>query len=203
FRWPGAARRETSTSRTADAPRPHPPPSAEDTMTFVRRDGELCAEGVPLTEIARRFGTPCYVYSRTAIERNWNAWRDALAGRPHLLCYAVKANSNLAILELLATLGAGFDIVSGGELQRVLRAGGDAGRVVFSGVGKSRAEIEAALSAGIRCFNVESAAELDRIAVVAETAGRRAPVALRVNPEVEPGTHPHVSTGVRGSKFGL
>jgi diaminopimelate decarboxylase len=170
---------------------------------FVCRDGVLHAEGVDLRELAARFGTPCYVYSRAAFERHWRAYDDAFAGVDHLVCYAVKANSNLAVLNVLARLGSGFDIVSGGELERVLAAGGDAGRVVFSGVGKSAQEIRRALDAGIGCFNVESAAELERIGRVAAQAGRRAPVSLRVNPDVDAGTHPYISTGLKENKFGI
>ena len=168
-----------------------------------RRAGALYMEDVPLASIAERHGTPCYVYSRAAIERGYRAFAAALAGRPALVCYAMKANSNLAILNLFARLGAGFDIVSGGELARVLAAGGDPAKVVFSGVGKTAAEMRQALDAGIRCFNVESAAELDRLAAVARELGRRAPVSIRVNPDVDPQTHPYISTGLRENKFGV
>ncbi|HUI98663.1 MAG TPA: diaminopimelate decarboxylase [Usitatibacter sp.] len=168
-----------------------------------RVEGELRLEGASLEEIARRFGTPCYVYSRAAIESAFRDFDEGLAGLDHLVCYAVKANSNLAILDLLARLGAGFDIVSGGELARVLAAGGRAERVIFSGVGKSEAEMRAALEAGIKCFNVESEAELERLDAVAAAAGRRASVALRVNPDVDARTHPYVSTGMAGNKFGI
>src|SRR5690349_1363633 len=150
-----------------------------------RKAGELTLEGLALAEVARRFGTPCYVYSRAAIESAFRTFDEALAGLPHLVCYAVKANSNLAILDALARLGAGFDIVSGGELARVLAAGGRADRVIFSGVGKTREEMRQALAAGIRCFNVESEPELDRLDAVAAEAGRRAPVSLRINPDVD------------------
>lgn len=170
---------------------------------FACRDGVMHAEGVDLRELAARFGTPCYVYSRSAFERHWRAYDDAFAGVDHLVCYAVKANSNLAVLNVLARLGSGFDIVSGGELERALAAGGDAGRVVFSGVGKSAPEIRRALDAGIGCFNVESAAELERIERVAAQVGRRAPVSLRVNPDVDAGTHPYISTGLKENKFGI
>lgn len=170
---------------------------------FQYQGGRLYAEGVALEDIARDYGTPCYVYSRATLETHWQAFARALAGRPHLICYAVKANSNLAVLNLLARLGSGFDIVSGGELQRVLRAGGDPARVVFSGVGKSAAEIEQALAAGIRCFNVESEAELLRLDRMAGTAGKRAPVSLRVNPDVDAQTHPYISTGLKQNKFGV
>lgn len=172
-------------------------------MGFAYRDGALCAEAVPLADIARRFGTPCYVYSRAAIERNYGAFAQALAGREAMVAYSVKANSNLAVLALLARLGAGFDIVSGGELERVLAAGGDARKVVFSGVGKSEAEIEQALRAGIGCLNLESEAELDRVDAVAQRLGCRAPVAFRVNPDVDAKTHPYISTGLKQSKFGV
>lgn len=171
--------------------------------SFACRDGVMHAEGVDLRELAVHFGTPCYVYSRAAFERHWRAYDDAFAGLDHLVCYAVKANSNLAVLNVLARLGSGFDIVSGGELERVLAAGGDAGRVVFSGVGKSAQEIRRALDVGIGCFNVESAAELERIEGVAAQAGRRAPVSLRVNPDVDAGTHPYISTGLKENKFGI
>jgi diaminopimelate decarboxylase len=160
-------------------------------------------EGMRLTEVARRHGTPCYVYSRAAIEAAWRSFDDALAGTDHLVCYAVKANSNLAVLGILAKLGSGFDIVSGGELARVLAAGGRPGRVIFSGVGKGEEEIRAALAAGIRCFNVESEPELERLDAIAGAMGRRAPVSLRVNPDVDARTHPYISTGLRGSKFGI
>jgi diaminopimelate decarboxylase len=167
------------------------------------RAGRSCVEGVALDDIAARHGTPCYIYSRAALTAAFAAYRDALAGRDALICYAVKANSNLAILNVFARLGAGFDIVSGGELARVLAAGGDPRKVVFSGVGKSRAEMRAALDAGILCFNVESAAELDTLDEVAASAGKRAPVSLRVNPNVDPKTHPYISTGLRSAKFGV
>lgn len=166
-------------------------------------DGRLCAGPVPLADIAARFGTPCYVYSRTAIDASWRAYDAAFAGYPHLVCYAVKANGNLAVLDTLARLGSGFDIVSAGELALVRAAGGDPGRAVFSGVGKRTDEMRAALEAGIRCFNVESASELERLAGVAAEAGRRAPVALRVNPDVDAGTHPYIATGLRENKFGV
>jgi diaminopimelate decarboxylase len=170
---------------------------------FQLRDGQLCAESVPLDEIARRFGTPCYVYSRAALESAFRAFAAPLAGREHLVCYALKANSNLGVLDVLARLGAGFDIVSGGELARVLAAGGDPRKVVFSGVGKNDAEIRAALAAGILCFNVESAGELARLERIAGQFGARAPIALRVNPDVDPKTHPYISTGLKENKFGI
>ena len=172
-------------------------------MSFDYRNGALCAEDVPLADIARRFGTPCYVYSRAAIESAYREFTGALAGRDARVCYSVKANSNLAVLALLARLGAGFDIVSGGELARVLAAGGDAGKTLFSGVGKSAAEIELALANGIGCINVESQAELERVACIAKRVARRAPVALRVNPDIDARTHPYISTGLRESKFGI
>ena len=172
-------------------------------MAYAYRNGVLCAEEVPLDEIARRFGTPCYVYSRAAIEGAYGEYARALAGRDALVCYSVKANSNLAILSLLARLGAGFDIVSGGELARVLAAGGDPRKTLFSGVGKSAAEIELALRHGIACINVESQAELARVDAIARRLGRRAPVALRVNPDIDARTHPYISTGLRENKFGV
>ncbi|MCC6302839.1 MAG: diaminopimelate decarboxylase [Gammaproteobacteria bacterium] len=170
---------------------------------FTYRDGVLNAEGVDLRAVAAEFGTPCYVYSRAAIERQWRAFDQAFQAREHLVCFAVKACSNIAVLNLLARLGSGFDIVSLGELERVLAAGGDPGRIVFSGVGKTREEIRRALAAGIACFNVESAAELDRIDAVAGESGRRAPVSLRVNPDVDARTHPYISTGLKENKFGI
>jgi diaminopimelate decarboxylase len=170
---------------------------------FAYAGGELYAEQVPLAKIAERFGTPCYVYSRAAIEAAYREFDGAFTGMPHLVCYAVKANGNLAVLDILARLGSGFDIVSGGELARVRAAGGDARRTVFSGVGKSADEMRAALAAGVLCFNVESAAELDRLAAVAADAGERAPVSFRVNPDVDAGTHPYISTGLKENKFGV
>lgn len=180
------------------------PSIANPAMTmFSLRDGELHAEDVPLSSIADRFGTPCYVYSRSAIVQAWDEFAHASAHRRVLVCYALKANSNLAVIDLLARRGAGFDIVSGGELQRVIAAGGEASRTVFSGVGKSASEIRLALELGVRCFNVESQAELGRIQAVAESMGRKAPVSLRVNPDVDAGTHPYISTGLRENKFGI
>lgn len=173
-------------------------------MSFTRdRSGCLHAENIALSSIAAEFGTPCYVYSRQALEQAYRSWQDALQGHTALICYAVKANSNLAILNLFARLGAGFDIVSGGELQRVLAAGGKAETIVFSGVGKSVEEMRAALNAGILCFNVESAAELERLNTVAGELGKRAPVSLRVNPDVDAKTHPYISTGLKNNKFGV
>ncbi|MGB5473323.1 MAG: diaminopimelate decarboxylase [Gammaproteobacteria bacterium] len=170
---------------------------------FRFHGGRLYAEQVALDDIAVRCGTPCYVYSRATLERHWHVFDDALAALPHLVCYAVKANSNLAVLQTLARLGSGFDIVSGGELQRVLTAGGDPGRVVFSGVGKRTDEMRLALEAGIRCFNVESETELERLNGIAAGCGRTAPVSLRVNPDVDAKTHPYISTGLRDNKFGI
>jgi diaminopimelate decarboxylase len=167
------------------------------------RGGALHLEGLALAAVAERFGTPCYVYSRAAIEAAYRAYDKAFGERPHRVCYAVKANSNLAVLNVLARLGAGFDVVSGGELARVLRAGGEPSRVVFSGVGKRVDELRAALAAGIACFNVESAAELERLNAVALDMGRVAPIALRVNPDVDAGTHPYISTGLKTNKFGI
>lgn len=172
-------------------------------MDFAYRHGALCAEQVPLEDIARRFGTPCFVYSRAAIERQYRAYARALQGRDALIAYSVKANSNIGVLSLLARLGAGFDIVSGGELARVLAAGGDARKVLFSGIGKSEPEIEQALRAGILCLNVESEAELGRVETVARRLGLRAPIALRVNPDIDARTHPYISTGLKQNKFGV
>lgn len=166
-------------------------------------NGQLYAENVPVAQIAETYGTPCYVYSRATLERHWEAFDEAAGEHPHLVCYAVKANSNLAILSLLAKLGSGFDIVSGGELARVLKAGGDPAKVVFSGVGKTPEEIEYALEAGVGCFNVESEPELARIAQVAERLGKVANISLRVNPDVDAGTHPYISTGLKENKFGI
>ena len=171
--------------------------------SFAFRNDELHAEGVPLERIAAAHGTPCFVYSRAMIEAAYRAYDQALARRDHLICYAVKANSSLAVLNVLARLGSGFDIVSGGELERVTRAGGDPGKIVFSGVGKSEAEIRAALAAGICCFNVESESELRRLDRIAGELGRQAPVSLRINPDVDAGTHPYISTGLKDSKFGI
>ncbi len=170
---------------------------------FSYRGDSLFAEDVPLSQIAARYGTPVYVYSRATLERHWRAFDDAFTGHPHLICYAVKANSNLAVLNVLARLGSGFDIVSVGELERVLRAGGDPSKIVFSGVGKREDEIRRALEVGIRCFNVEVASELDRLNRVAGQMGIKAPVSLRVNPDVDAGTHPYISTGLKENKFGI
>ena len=170
---------------------------------FDYQNGELYAEALPLSAIADQYGTPCFVYSRRAIEQAWQAWDQALSGTPHLVCFAVKANSNLAVLNLLARLGAGFDIVSGGELERVLAAGGDPSRVVFSGLGKTAEEMRRALEVGIHCFNVESSAELERLQTVAAELGVKAPISLRVNPDVDAMTHPYISTGLKENKFGI
>jgi len=170
---------------------------------FNYRDGELFAEGVALSAIAERFGTPTYVYSRAHIEAQYRAYADALSGMPHLVCFAVKANSNLGVLNVLARLGAGFDIVSRGELERVLAAGGQADKIVFSGVGKTRDDMRRALEVGVHCFNVESTDELERLQIVAAEMGKRAPVSLRVNPDVDAGTHPYISTGLKENKFGI
>jgi len=172
-------------------------------VSYSYREGVLHAEELALEDIARRFETPCYVYSRAAIESAYGEFARALRGRDSLICYSVKANSNLAVLALLARLGAGFDIVSGGELARVLAAGGDPGKTLFSGVGKSEREIRFALEKGIGCINVESEAELARVDRVARALGRRAPIALRVNPDIDPKTHPYISTGLRENKFGV
>jgi len=170
---------------------------------FEYRNSRLFAEDVPVADIAATVGTPCYIYSRATIERHWRAFDHAFADHPHLVCYAVKANSNLAVLNLLARLGSGFDIVSGGELERVLAAGGDPGKVVFSGVGKRRDELERALEVGIRCFNIESEAELALLERVAAERKQRAPVSLRINPDVDANTHPYISTGLKQNKFGI
>ena len=170
---------------------------------FQYRDGELYAEQVPVTAIAEQHGTPCYIYSRATLERHWRAFDEALGDHPHLICYAVKANANLAVLNLFARLGSGFDIVSGGELERVLTAGGDPRKVVFSGVGKRADEMRRALEVGIHCFNVESESELLRLNQVAAELDVSAPVSLRVNPDVDAKTHPYISTGLKENKFGI
>jgi len=170
---------------------------------FEYRGGRLYAEGVDVNRIAEEVGTPCYVYSRATLERHWNAFDSVFSGHNHLICYAVKANSSLAVLNVLAQLGSGFDIVSGGELERVIAAGGDASKVVFSGVGKTANEMRRALELGIRCFNVESMAELDRLNEIAGELGRKAPVSLRINPDVDANTHPYISTGLKENKFGI
>jgi len=170
---------------------------------FIYKDGDLYCEDVAIATLAEQYGTPLYVYSRATLERHWHAFDRALAEHDHLVCYAVKANSNLAVLNLLARLGSGFDIVSGGELQRVLQAGGDPARIVFSGVGKLPGEIEAALEVDILCFNVESEPELERIAAIAQARGQTARVSFRVNPDVDAKTHPYISTGLKENKFGV
>ncbi|MFZ7234760.1 diaminopimelate decarboxylase [Avibacterium avium] len=170
---------------------------------FQYKDDQLMAEQVPVREIAAQFGTPAYIYSRATLERHWHAFDKALGDHPHLICFAVKSNPNLAILNIMAKLGSGFDIVSQGELERVLAAGGDAAKVVFSGVAKSEQEIERALNVGIRCFNVESLAELYRINEVAGRLNKIAPISLRVNPDVDAHTHPYISTGLKENKFGV
>ncbi len=170
---------------------------------FTYQNGALHAEQVSLAALAEQHGTPLYVYSRAALEQHFNAYRDALGDWPHLVCYAVKANSNLAVLNVLAQQGAGFDIVSQGELERVLAAGGDASKVVFSGVGKQAAEMARALEVGVYCFNVESEAELERLSAVATQLGKVAHVSLRVNPDVDAKTHPYISTGLKENKFGI
>lgn len=172
---------------------------------FLARDaaGTLTLEGHALAGLAHEFATPLYVYSRQAMRAAVTAYQQALAGRPHLVCYAMKANSSLAVLQTFAEAGCGFDIVSAGELQRVLAAGGSADQVVFSGVGKTRAEMRLALEAGVRCFNVESEAELDVLSEVATAMGKTAPISLRVNPDVDAKTHPYISTGLKGNKFGI
>jgi diaminopimelate decarboxylase len=172
-------------------------------LPFSYRNGVLCAEEVPLDDIARRFGTPCYVYSRAGVEEAYGEFSRALAGHDSLICYSVKANSNLAILALLARLGAGFDIVSGGELARVIAARGEPRKTLFSGVGKTEAEIRFALEKNIGCINLESEAELARVDAVARELGRRAPIAFRVNPDIDAKTHPYISTGLRETKFGV
>ena len=170
---------------------------------FNYKEGRLWAEDVDIKANIEQWGTPCYVYSRATIERHWKAFDSALGEQPHLVCYAVKANSNLAVLNVLAKLGSGFDIVSLGELERVLRAGGNADKIVFSGVGKTSDEMARALDVGIRCFNVESQAELELLAQVAADKGVQAPVSLRVNPDVDAKTHPYISTGLKDNKFGI
>jgi diaminopimelate decarboxylase len=172
-------------------------------LPFSYRNGVLCADEVPLDDIARRFGTPCFVYSQAAIEAAYREFADALKGREALVCYSVKANSSLAILALLAKLGAGFDIVSAGELARVVAAGGDPGKTLFSGVGKTESEIRFALEKSIGCINLESESELNRVDAVAARMGRRAPIAFRVNPDIDAKTHPYISTGLKESKFGI
>ena len=180
---------------------PAPPPLVMDWLSW--REGQLFGEDVSLNSIAAQFGTPTYVYSRRAIEAAYLEFASACADRPKLICFALKANSNLAVIEILSRLGAGFDVVSGGELERVVAAGGDPRRAVFSGVGKREDEIRLALELGIRCFNVESIAELQRLSRIGQSTGRSVPVSLRINPDVDPRTHPYISTGLRESKFGI
>ncbi len=170
---------------------------------IARRDGRLVVEDLAVADLARRFGTPLYVYSSASMARALEGYQEALSGRDHLICYAVKANSTLAVLEFFARRGCGFDIVSGGELERVLAAGGDPARIVFSGVGKTRAEMQLALDIGVMCFNVESVGELELLSEVASACGKTAGVSLRVNPDVDPKTHPYISTGLRANKFGI
>ena len=170
---------------------------------FQYKNEQLYVEDLPVKQLAEEFGTPLYIYSRATLERHWHAFDSALGKHPHLICYAVKANSNIGILNVMAKLGSGFDIVSQGELERVLEAGGEASKVVFSGVAKSRAEIMRALEVGIRCFNVESIAELHRINQIAGEMGKVAPISLRVNPDVDAHTHPYISTGLKENKFGV
>ena len=170
---------------------------------FQYKNEQLYVEDLPVKQLAEEFGTPLYIYSRATLERHWHAFDSALGKHPHLICYAVKANSNIGILDVMAKLGSGFDIVSQGELERVLAAGGDASKVVFSGVAKSRAEIMRALEVGIRCFNVESVAELHHINQIAGEMGKMAPISLRVNPDVDAHTHPYISTGLKENKFGV
>ncbi|WP_413496277.1 diaminopimelate decarboxylase [Shewanella baltica] len=170
---------------------------------FLYQQNALQAEGCQVADLAQTYGTPLYIYSRATLERHWHAFNNAVADHPHLICYAVKANANLAVLNVLARLGSGFDIVSGGELARVMEAGGDPAKVVFSGVGKTAAEMEQALNLGIYCFNVESSAELEQLNLVAGRLGKVAPVSLRINPDVDAGTHPYISTGLKENKFGI
>ena len=170
---------------------------------FQYKNKQLYVEDLPVKQLAEEFGTPLYIYSRATLERHWHAFDSALGKHPHLICYAVKANSNIGILNVMAKLGSGFDIVSQGELERVLAAGGEASKVVFSGVAKSRAEIMRALEVGIRCFNVESVAELHHINQIAGEMGKVAPISLRVNPDVDAHTHPYISTGLKENKFGV
>ena len=170
---------------------------------FQYKNEQLYVEDLPVKQLAEEFGTPLYIYSRATLERHWHAFDSALGEHPHLICYAVKANSNIGILDVMAKLGSGFDIVSQGELERVLAAGGEASKVVFSGVAKSRAEIMRALEVGIRCFNVESVAELHHINQIAGEMGKIAPISLRVNPDVDAHTHPYISTGLKENKFGV
>ena len=170
---------------------------------FNYKGDSLFAEDITVTDIAAQYGTPCFIYSRATLERHYRVYAEALAGHPHKICFAVKANSNLGVLNVLARLGAGFDIVSGGELDRVLAAGGDASKIIFSGLGKTTNEIRKGLDVGSHCFNVESEAELMRISEVAQAEGKVAPISVRVNPDVDAGTHPYISTGLKENKFGI
>ena len=170
---------------------------------LARQEQDLVLDGCSLGELGQRFGTPLYVYSRRAMQAALSGYQRALTGRPHLVCYAMKANSTLAVLQTFAQAGCGFDIVSAGELERVIAAGGDPAKTVFSGVGKRRADMHRALEAGVLCFNVESEAELDVLSAVATQMGLKAPVSLRVNPNVDAKTHPYISTGLKGNKFGI
>ena len=170
---------------------------------FNYKGDSLLAEAIPVADIAQKYGTPCFIYSRATLERHYGVYQEALKGCPHLICFAVKANSNIAVINVLARLGAGFDIVSGGELERVIAAGGDTSKVIFSGLGKTEAEIERALQLGIYCFNIESGAELDRIDRIAQRLGKKAPISVRVNPDVNTDTHPYISTGQKENKFGI
>jgi diaminopimelate decarboxylase len=185
------------------ASQPSPHKESNNMDYFGYKGQQLWAEEVLLADIAKQHGTPCYVYSRATIERHWHAFDQAAGPHPHLVCYAVKANANLGVLSVLAKLGSGFDIVSGGELRRVLIAGGDPAKVVFSGVGKTEAEIALALAHNIKCFNVESPAELERISQVAVSQNKIAPISIRVNPDVDAKTHPYISTGLKDNKFGI
>ena len=194
---------QTPPYRTQKHQRSPPKKEKIDMDYFAYKDQQLFAEDVALETVAQTYGTPCYVYSKATIERHWHAFDRAAGNQPHLICYAVKANSNLAVLNVMAKLGSGFDIVSGGELSRVLKAGGDPSKVVFSGVGKTHTEIALALEHNIKCFNVESRSELARINEVAEQAGKKAPISIRVNPDVDAKTHPYISTGLKDNKFGV
>ncbi|MCL2012872.1 MAG: diaminopimelate decarboxylase [Cystobacterineae bacterium] len=171
--------------------------------SFLLRNGVLFAEEVSLEEIALRYGTPCYVYSRATLEQHFRAFDEALRGQKHLVCYAMKANSNLGVLDVLCRMGAGFDVVSLGELERVLQVGAKADKIIFTGVGKREDEMRRALEVGIRCFNIESESELHKLNAIAQGMGKKAPVALRVNPDVNPQTHPYIATGLKDSKFGI
>lgn len=170
---------------------------------FNYRQNQLYAENVAITDIARQYGTPCYIYSRATFERHWHAFNDAFGEHPHMICYSLKANGNLAVVNILARLGSGFDVVSAGELARVIAAKGDPAKVVFSGVGKQAHEIQRALAAGIYCFNVESAAELQQLNTIAAKYNQQAPVALRINPDIDAKTHPYIATGLKENKFGI